>query len=204
MLTAKYLNLCNNRSDINEHLPTLKEYAQQCTSAFETGVRGVVSSYALLYGLVKNTTTNNKRIFLNDIEKCDIDEFLKISEHNSISVKYEWRNNLELDFLEGESYDLTFIDTWHIYGQLKRELAKFSKITNKYIIMHDTTVDGIKGESIRQGYNAYELSRISKIPVEEIQCGLQKAIDEFLLNNTEWTLDLKYINNNGLTILKRI
>jgi len=209
-LETRFVYLCNQPSDINEHLPTLKEYAQQCTSAFETGVRGVISSYALLYGLVKNTTTNNKRIFLNDIEKCDIDEFLKIAEHNSISVKYEWRNNLELDFLEGESYDLTFIDTWHIYGQLKRELAKFSKITNKYIIMHDTEVDGIYGETLRNSglrYNPDEINRLAratKIPGDEILKGLIPAINEFLNVNKNWVIDRHYKNNNGLTILKRI
>ena len=62
-LETKYVNLCNTHSDINEHLPTLKEYAQECNSVFETGVREVVSSYALLYGLVKNTSASNKRIF---------------------------------------------------------------------------------------------------------------------------------------------
>jgi hypothetical protein len=147
---------------------------------------------------------------LNDIEKCDIDEFLKIAEHNSISVKYEWCNNLELDFLEGESYDLTFIDTWHIYGQLKRELAKFSKITNKYIIMHDTEVDGIYGETLRNSglrYNPDEINRLAhatKIPGDEILKGLIPAINEFLNVNKNWVIDRHYKNNNGLTILKRI
>ena len=63
-------------------MPTLKLYAQQCNSVFETGVRGVVSSYALLYGLVENTNdTNNtnKIIFLNDIDSCNIDELQSIA-----------------------------------------------------------------------------------------------------------------------------
>ena len=60
LLETKYIELCNNPCDINEHLPTLKKYAQECSTVFETGVRGVVSSYALLYGLVENKTTNNK------------------------------------------------------------------------------------------------------------------------------------------------
>ena len=206
-LETKYVNLCNTHSDINEHLPTLKYYAQECNSVFETGVREVVSSYALLYGLVKNTSASNKRIFLSDIEKCNIDEFLKIAELNSIAVKYKWCNNLDLDFLEDESYDLTFIDTWHIYGQLKRELAKFSKITNKYIIMHDTEIDGIYGETLRNSEmrnNIDMLSIATKIPKDEILKGLQPAIVEFLNANTNWTIEKHYKNNNGLTILKRI
>lgn len=46
ILHNKYTTLCKNRSDINEHLPTLYEYANKCDSVFETGVRGVVSTYA--------------------------------------------------------------------------------------------------------------------------------------------------------------
>ena len=212
-LKEKFTLLCNTPSDINEHLPTLKLYAQECSSVFETGVRGVVSSYALLYGLVENTNNTNKKIFLNDIHHCDIDEFRKIAETNSISVKYEWINNLELEFLPDETYDLTFIDTWHIYGQLKRELTKFSKITNKYIIMHDTEIDGIHGETKRPGglYNDLYINNTltnivntTKIPKNEILNGLQPAIDEFLSINKSWILDKQYKNNNGLTILKKI
>ena len=213
LLETKYVTLCNTSSDINEHLPTLKSYAQECSSVFETGVRGVVSSYALLYGLVENITTNNKLIFLNDIEQCDIDEFRRLAEANFVSVKYAWNNNLDLVFSPNETYDLTFIDTWHVYGQLKRELEKFSKITNKYIVMHDTEVDGIEGETKRQ-YGLYNdlyvnnnldgLINRTKIPKHEILKGLLPAIDEFLSANTNWIMDKQYKNNNGLTILKKI
>ena len=215
LLKEKFTQLCNSPSDINEHLPTLKLYAQECNSVFETGVRGVVSSYALLYGLVENTNTNtnNKQIFLNDIEQCDIFEFKKLAEANSISIKYEWRNNLDLVFSTDETYDLTFIDTWHVYGQLKRELDKFSKITNKYIIMHDTEIDGIEGETKRPNglYNSLYVSNSldglvarTNIPKHEILKGLLPAIDEFLNSNTDWVMHKQYKNNNGLTILKRI
>ena len=213
LLETKYIELCNNPCDINEHLPTLKEYSQECSSVFETGVRGVVSSYALLYGLVENKTTNNKLIFLNDIEHCDISEFKKLADDNSVSVKYAWNNNLDLVFSPNETYDLTFIDTWHVYGQLKRELEKFSKITNKYIIMHDTEIDGIEGETRRPnglynwlyvGNNLDGLVSRTGIPKHEILKGLLPAIDEFLTANTNWILHKQFKNNNGLTILKRI
>ena len=213
LLETKYVTLCITSSDINEHLPTLKKYAEECSSVFETGVRGVVSSYALLYGLVENKTTNNKLIFLNDIEQCDIAEFRRLAEANFVSVKYEWNNNLDLVFSPNETYDLTFIDTWHVYGQLKRELEKFSKITNKYIIMHDTEIDGIHGETKRSGglYNNLYINNSldglvarTKIPKHEILKGLLPAIDDFLAANTNWIMDKQYKNNNGLTILKRI
>ena len=204
LLKDKYITLCNTSSDINEHLRTLKEYAQECDSVFETGVRGVVSSYAFLYGLAENTNGTNKRIFLNDIFECDIAEFISIAESNLIHVKNEWNNNLNLQFSHEETYDLTFIDTWHVYGQLKRELNKFSKITDKYMILHDTTVDGEHGETIRCQFNASEQSQQTGIPIDEINCGLWKAVEEFLQENSNWILHMRFTNNNGLTILKKI
>lgn len=191
-------------SDIMEHLPRLYEYAKTCDSVLETGVRGCVSSWAFLYGLLDNNNPKSKkRYFLNDIEPCNITDLLEVSKSfDNIEVKYEWKNNLLLEI--NEMYDITFIDTWHVYGQLKRELNKFSKITNKYIIMHDTTVDEIYGETIRNRWNAKTQSRQSGIPICEIQKGLWPAIVEFLENNKEWRIKERFTNNNGLTILEKI
>jgi hypothetical protein len=199
-INDRYSQLCNKPSDINEHLPTLYRYAKECESIFETGVRGVVSSWALVKGLLDNEKPN-KYILLNDITKCNIGELINATQKLPITIEYKWMNNLHLDL--SNNVDLTFIDTWHIYGQLKRELAKFSKVTNKYIIMHDTTVDEIVGETIRNGWNPIQNSKDSGFPVEEIVCGLKRAIDEFLSANPEWILHEKYVNNNGLTVLKR-
>ena len=200
IVNLKYNVLCTTGSDINEHLPTLFRYARECESVFETGVRGCISSWAITKGLLENGKPN-KRLFMNDINECNISELLNACKHLPINIEYKWINNLKLE-LPGR-FDMTFIDTWHVYGQLKRELEKFSKLTNKYIVMHDTTVDEIYGETIRVGWNAYQQSIDSGFPVEEINCGLQKAIDEFLATNKEWSLDVRYINNNGLTILKK-
>jgi hypothetical protein len=192
----------NDSSDIMEHLPTLYKYARECNSVFETGVRGCVSSWAFLYGLLDGEMQNTKTLFMNDITLCKIDHIVEASApFNNIAVKYEWKNNLLLDFTE--TYDITFIDTWHVYGQLKRELNKFSKITNKYIIMHDTTVDEFDGETIRNGWNADAQSREYGIPVEEITKGLWPAVVEFVENNPEWHIKERFTNNNGLTILAK-
>jgi hypothetical protein len=188
-------------SDIMEHIYTLYNYAKECDSIFETGVRGCISSWAFLYGLLDNNNGNKKRFFMNDIEPCDINNLLEISKPFNIDIKYEWKNNLNLDIRE--NYDITFIDTWHVYGQLKRELEKFSKITNKYIIMHDTTVDEIKGESIRCNHDILKQSRESGFPINEITRGLGPALQEFLETHNEWYIKEKYTNNNGLTILAK-
>ncbi len=204
----KFDNLCKNMepgqnsSDIMEHLPTLYKYANECNSVFETGVRGCVSSWAFLFGLLNNKNNVKKRLLLNDINECYIDELLNVSsQFSNIEVKYIWKNNLEINI--DQTYDITFIDTWHIYGQLKRELNKFKHTTAKYIILHDTTIDAIDGETIRCGWNAEEQSRESGIPVSEIKKGLWQAVLEFINEDKGWFVKERYQNNNGLTILAR-
>lgn len=201
LLVNKYKYVCSDKSDINEHLPTLYKYASECESVIELGVRGIVSTYAFINGLLNNNSSN-KKLLLNDIKPCNISELLIITKDLNVDIKYEWMNDLELEIKE--NYDLTFIDTWHIYGQLKRELEKFSKVTNKYIIMHDTTVDGITGETIRMKWDAEKQSKESGYPVEEIKKGLMPAIEEFLENNKNWIMKERFTNNNGLTILEKI
>jgi hypothetical protein len=199
-----FQTLSNQTSDINEHLPTLSKYASECKSVFETGVRGCVSSWAFVHGLLTSSQDGEKTLFMNDIDVCHIDDLLNSVQGSPIRVSYEWKNNLELNFAEGQTYDLTFIDTWHVYGQLKRELAKFAPITNKYIIMHDTSVDEWEGETIRFGMNAHEQSRMSGFPIEEINRGLWPAVEEFLNANPDWVLHERFYNNNGLTILRKV
>jgi hypothetical protein len=201
LVKSKHDYLCNTSSDINEHLPTLYEYATKCESIIELGFRRCVSTWSLIYGLLNNNS-DKKSILVNDITECNIDELLDGTKDLNIDVRYEWINDLELNI--DNNVDLTFIDTWHVYGQLKRELNKFSAITNKYIIMHDTTIDGIGGETVRYNWDAEKQSKESGIPAEEIKCGLWKAIEEFLENNENWKLRERYHNNNGLTILERI
>jgi len=201
-IAAKYDELCRTQSDINEHLPTLSKYASECESVIELGVRGVVSTYAFINGLLNNGRSTRK-LLMNDIETCDIGEVERLTADLDIDIDHEWINDLELEVKD--NYDMTFIDTWHVYGQLKRELAKYSQVTNKYIIMHDTTIDGVHGETIRWmgADNAEQQSRDTGIPVDEILKGLLPAITEFLESNKNWKIRQIYDNNNGLTILER-
>jgi len=198
---TQYTRLCQTPSDINQHLPTLYRYATECESVFESGVRGCVSSWAFVNGLLHNGKPS-RRILLNDISPCPIENLLSATKNLDIVVNYEWINNLNLNLTE--SVDLTFIDTWHVYGQLKRELAKFAPLTKKYIIMHDTTLDAVRGETIRMNWNPQQQSRESGFPVNEITRGIWPAVEEFLASNREWVLKERFSNNNGLTVLVRV
>lgn len=205
----KYNKLCKKRSDIKQHLPTLYKYATECESILELGVRGVVSTWAFVHGL-DNNNKSTKKIIVNDIIECNIDTLLKASKDTKVNIESIWKNDLDIELKE--NVDMTFIDTLHAYGQLKRELDKFSKLTNKYIIMHDTTVDGKYSQIVRKhSYNfdkskkyAEDISKSVGIPAEELIMGLWPAIEEFLNENHNWVLFQRYHNNNGLTILKRV
>jgi hypothetical protein len=95
--------------------------------------------------------------------------------------------------IEIEQTDLLFIDTWHAYKQLKMELNKHYSKVNKYIILHDTTTYEFNDET------AYE----SSFGFYGDGKGLWPAVDEFLNEHKEWKIHERFINNNGLTILKK-
>ena len=199
ILIEGYNYYCNNVSDIYEHLPTLYKYAKQCNHITECGVRSIVSSFAFAYGLCDKLSAKLVQV---DPEKDEnSDAFILLCNKNNINCVFYQQSDLECPI---ENTELLFIDTWHVYGQLKRELARWNKHVSKYIIMHDTTVDEWLGESIRCGVNTEEQSRNSGFPIDEIEKGLWPAIDEFLIQYPEWILEKRYTNNNGLTILRRI
>lgn len=185
-------------SDINEHLPTLKSYAEQCNHITECGVRGVTSSWAFAAGLLGKSPARLIQVDLDTNQ--NVVKFSSVARENGIDVVFYQQSDLTCPI---EQTELLFIDTWHIYGHLKRELARWHSSVTKWIIMHDTTVDEWKGETIRCGWNAAAQSAQHGYPVEEITKGLWPAIDEFLKEHPEWSLEQRFTNNNGLTVLKR-
>lgn len=174
-----YTDLCNRPSDINEHLPTIRQYASGCDTFIEMGTRWCCSIYAALAGRPKKTISY-------DIAYNPAIEQVKAM------AKAE---NLDFEFINADVLSITIpvcevllIDTKHNYLQLKRELALHAKNVNKYIIFHDTTTFRSKDE----------------FPEGSFKEGLWPAIEEFLMANQEWKMEKEFTNNNGLLIIKRI
>lgn len=198
-IKENYQKKCNIESDINEHLSILMELSKECETICEFGVRSIVSTWAFLYGLLQNNSLN-KNLISVDIINVNCDNVVNIAKEAGITMQFICEDSVKCEIPET---DLLFIDTWHIYGHLKRELNTHHSKVKKYIVMHDTELDKIKGESLRCGWDIKEQSKNSGYPPEEISQGLQKAIDEFLENHIEWSIFKIYTNNNGLTILRR-
>ena len=191
----------NTPSDVNEHVDVLREYASKSSSVAEFGVRGGVSTFGLIYGLSQSTAATKSYVGV-DINYCDITKTMsQHAKEAGIDYTFIQHDSATVDIPQ---VDTLYIDSWHIYGHLKRELNNNHKKVNKWIIMHDTTVDGVLGESIRNGWNTAQQSKETGYPEEEIRKGLWPAITEFLEQNTAWKLLERRVNCNGLTILERV
>ena len=175
-LNQIYERLYNTPSDINEHLPTLMNYACECEHITEMGVRYIVSTYALLMG-------KPKKMISYDIHMCNW-KLVKDLVKEDTDFQFLVGNTLEIEI---EPTDLLFIDTLHNYTQLKKELEMHAKKVNKYIIFHDTT----SFETVGESYTGNS------------EKGIWLAIQEFLQLNPECTLNQRFTNNNGLTIIKK-
>lgn len=179
-LEEKIYKITNTPSDINEHIPTLIKYGKECEHITEMGVRWITSTWAFLYA-------NPKELCSYDIYDpinwgADINEVYKIADQNNVKFNFYLSDVTKISITPT---DLLFIDTWHVYDQLKVELNLHSQHAKKYIILHDTESFKYKGES--ENYK-----------------GLWYAIEEFLEANHCWKIHEHFSNNNGLTILKRL
>jgi hypothetical protein len=199
LLNARFHTKSSIPSDINEHLPILYNYAKGCTSVVECGVLEVTSSYAFASALVG--TPNNSLTMIDPFLSGKMEPFLEICNQEKVNAAFIYASDLVCEPIET---DLLFIDSWHVYGQLKRELAHWHASVKKYILIHDTTVDEWYGESVRGNADAEHQSRETGFPVEEIRKGLWPAIVEFLRAHPEWKLTERLTNNNGLTVLSRV
>lgn len=176
IIDLEYANACSKLTDINEHLPLLKELADECNSVTEFGTRNGQSTRAFLaskiniikaYDLSLDTTVQKLFDYAKDKGK---------------DVSYIQADVLNLEI---DNTDLLFIDTWHTYEQLQQELNIHGNKANKYLAFHDTHTYGTKDE------NGNKL-------------GLLPAILEFLSKNHHWKIKLHKTNNNGFTVLERI
>jgi len=180
-------------SDINEHIPIMLKYGQECDHITEMGVRGVLSTWAWLACAPKNKFIAYD---LQDPSKWggDIQSVKDTAKSYGINFEFVESDVLNIDI---KPTDLLFIDTWHHYNQLKVELERHSGKVKKYICFHDTTSYEHHSEPTTS-----ENSFNDKLDWNK---GLWDAITEFLEENKDiWKLKERFTNNNGFTIIERI
>ena len=133
-LEERYAAMVATPSDINTHLPKLRDLASQCSHVTEFGVRGGVSTTALL-------AAQPDYLVCYDISYCPVIENL---------VMIRGKCNLSLTLADTAKVaiaptDMLFIDTHHTGPQLTAELSNACRV-RKYIAMHDTKLYGLIGD----------------------------------------------------------
>lgn len=172
-LEYEYELVCKGPSDINEHLPTLRKYAEECDHITELGTRYGNSTVAFMAA--------KKKLITYDVAHNEkIDYLVKIAQENDLDFRVVIENPQEI-----EPTDLLFIDTDHHVEQCSIELKLHADKVRKYLIFHDTTYFWEKGQGHQSGG------------------GLRYAIEPFMASHPEWKQKQRFTNNNGLLILER-
>lgn len=133
MIEEKYKQLCDTPSDINENLPVLRKYAEKSETIVELGVRGIVSTWALLAGKPKmllSVDVEHPSIFGGNIW-----DVIDAADEQGTAFSFNQISSLEILLPE---HDMLFIDTIHTRDFLTQELARHAHLTKKYIAFHDT------------------------------------------------------------------
>ena len=118
-IESNFKVMCNKSSDINEHLPTLMNLSKECETICEFGVRSIVSTWAFLHGLQQNNSINKNLVSVDIVDVKSIDSVIQIAKGANINMKFICEDSVKCEIPQT---DMLFIDTWHIYGHLKREL----------------------------------------------------------------------------------
>jgi hypothetical protein len=175
-----YDYFCKIKSDMHEHLPTLKKFIEdeKVESVIELGFRTMYSAVGILAGKPKTMTSYDMMDHWQGVHYPKILEKLIPSETQWNFVQ---ANDL---FIELPEVDFIFIDTLHTYAQLSKELNLHSKKAKRFIGFHDTVSFRHRGE-------------------DGSPKGLIDAIRDFMKENNEWEIYLDHRNCNGLMIIKR-
>lgn len=132
-IEARYQELCREPSDINLHLPVLRQYADQCEHVTEFGTRACVSLHAFL-------ASKAKTVVAYDIANVAVPASKKLTFINA-----------DVLTVEIEPTDLLHIDTKHTSQQFMSELVLHAEKVGKWIAAHDWFTFGEHGEDGKPG-----------------------------------------------------
>jgi hypothetical protein len=173
-LELEYARRCKTPSNINEHLPTLRQYASRVRRVTEFGVDTTANSTVAMMASLPG------RMVSYDREDLDVGYLEALADSAGVDWVFCRANVLDVEI---EPTDLLLIDSWHHYVQLKAELELHADSVATYIAMHDTEVYRDVGSENYSG-------------------GLWQAIEEAVASG-QWAICHLSTANNGLTILER-
>lgn len=174
LFELEYQRACAQESDINQHLPRLRDMAMQCEHVTEMGVRHGSSTRAWLSS---TAVLRSYDIWIDP----DVMRLFDLAQYIGRDAMLTQADVLQIHI---DPTDLLFIDTQHQYHQLRAELARHSSASRRWIVLHDTATFGHRDD-------------VGSGP------GLRLAIQEFLSANDQWRVEYDTDINNGLMVLRR-
>lgn len=144
-LEEYYQRCVKEPSDINEHLPLLRELASECAHVTEFGLRWANGS------TVAFLAAQPAEFISYDIDPLAVaSETVRSLASNAGRTKFQPRcgNTLSIQLIEPT--DLLFIDSYHtarhLLSELERHVDPLRNAVRKYLIFHDTATFGQVGE----------------------------------------------------------
>ena len=135
--------------DMTPHIETLTRYASEAQIIVEFGVRGAVSTWALLDGLPPGG-----RMWSMDVDDCVVPPRV------SSDPRWSFIRGSDLDgsvwSLLPEQADLVFIDTTHEYKHTEMELRLALTLKPARVLCHDAEWPGVERavhEVLHQGWS---------------------------------------------------
>lgn len=177
-LDSLYLRAVNAQTDINQHVPKLKELAEQCDHVTDIGMRPDVSSIGLLAG--------QPREMVHLVQpKHPVRQWAVGKEYEHVRGQTDIKvfSALTPAFDLPSETDLLFLDTKHNANQIYLELTKYAPKVRRYIVRHDTQIYGETGEDGGPG--------------------LLVGIRQYLREHPEWSVVYKTDEQYGLMVLSR-
>lgn len=177
-LEEGYAVACVVGTDISEHLPTLRRYAEGCRHVTEFGVHFGVSTTALL-------AARPQRLHSYDIVRQEghVTQLEQWARENGLDFTFHLQNVLDAVI---EPTEMLLIDDRHHRDHVLAELERHHEKVSRWLLFHDTVTYGWIGQEGEPG------------------TGINPGIEEFLRRHPEWQEYERFENNNGLLILRRI
>lgn len=193
-------------SDVQEHMSDHALLASECAVVMEVGVRGMVSTWGILWGLHHSRHSPKKYIGvdLNYPTGVTWRQFERSCADSEVECVFLAQNDLTLSPESLGPVDMLFLDALHTYCHVLYELITFHTTVRRYITLHDTSAPwGEVDEEYSGDHSEYP-------PFVAAQCSSEKkgvftAVMDFLAQHPlEWALRLKKESSNGYTVLERV
>jgi hypothetical protein len=181
--------ICDTDTNPKSPFSKLKELAIGCDTIVELGTGEGRTTMALLSG-------KPRRMYSYDLNESVNSQSISAAAADA-GTNYTFTKGSTLEISIPEC-DLLFVDTVHLYSQVKYELEYHGSKAKKYIIFSGTETFGHLEQE-----DGVDYSKVKAVSLKSPH-GIVPAINEFLDKNPEWFIAYQTPDNSGLVVIQKI